>query len=136
MPPLLAALPAIAAAVGIAGTGITTGLEVSGALGGGAPPTPTAPTPTTPNQQQLMQQKALVSQEAPNVVGQTSGLASPSYDSIIAQILAGVTGQPGANAAGAAATGQQFTPANNQPTNAAVNGQPANLSDFVNSFAQ
>ena len=96
---------------------------------------PATPTPTPPNAQQLLQQKAAVSQQEPNVVGATSGLASPSYDSLIAQILAGTVGQPGSNAAGASATGQSFTPANSQPTNAAVNGTEPNLSDFISSFS-
>jgi hypothetical protein len=121
---------------GLASAGVGIGEAVAG---GGAPQTPTptppgAPTPTPPNAAQLMQQKALVSQQEPNVVGATSGAASPEYDSLISQILAGVTGQPGANAAGGAATGQQFTPANSQSTNAAVNGTTPNLSDFINNF--
>jgi hypothetical protein len=136
MPPLIALLPTIAAAVGIAGTGITTGLEVSGALNGpGAPGTPATPAPTPPNAQQLAQQKALVSQQEPNVVGATSGLASQDYVSLISQILAGTVGQPGSRAAGAAATDQNFTPANSQPTNSVVNGQTPNLSDFLSSFS-
>lgn len=128
-------LPALAAIAGLASAGTTIGMDIAGAGGAPNPTAPTTSKPTPPNPQQLLQQKSLVSQQLPNVVGATSGLASPSYDSLIAQILAGVTGQPGANAAGASATGQQFTPANSQPTNAAVSGQPANLSDFINSFA-
>lgn len=125
-------LPVIAAIAGLAGTGISVG-ETLANSGGGAPSptTPTTPAPTPPNAQALAQQKALVSQQTPNVVGATSGLASPGYDSLIAQILAGTLGQPGSTAAGNAATGQNFTPANSQPTNAAVQGQPIQLSDFV-----
>jgi hypothetical protein len=123
-------LPMLAAIAGLAGTGVSIGETVANS-GGGAPTTPTTPTPTPPSAQALAQQKALVSQQLPNVVGATSGLANPSYDSLIAQILSGITGQSGANAAGASATGQQFTAANNQPTNAAVNNQSPNLSDFL-----
>ena len=124
----LAFLPEIAGGAALASTGLNIANQVSGP---GTTPAPTVPGPTPPNAQQLLQQKALVGQQLPNVVGATSGLANPSYDSLIAQILAGVTGQPGANAAGSAATGQQFTPANNQPTNAAINNQQPSISDFL-----
>jgi hypothetical protein len=117
---------------GLAGAGTTIGETIANSGGPGTPATPTTPTPIPPNPQQLLAQRAAVSQQLPNVLSQTSGLASPGYDSLIAQILAGVTGQPGANAAGAAATGQQFSVANSQPTNAAVTGQ-TDLSNFVNS---
>src|SRR6266852_5807498 len=131
----MAATLAIIASIATIGTaGTTIGLDIAGA-GKGGPQTPATPKPTPPDANALAQQKALVSRELPNVVGATSGLASPSYDALMAQILAGVLGQPGATAAGSSATGQQFQPANSQPTNAAVSGQPANLSDFINSFA-
>ena len=127
--------PAIGAASALAGAGTVIGSTIANAVGGPGTPTPTTPTPTPPpDQQQLLQQKQLVSQQLPNVIGATSGLASSSYDSLIAQLLAGVKGQPGANAAGAAATGQQFNAANSQPTNSVVNGQEPNLSDFLSSF--
>lgn len=119
---------------GLAGTGASIGETIANSGGGGKTATPTTPTPTPPNAQALAQQRALVSQQTPNVVGATSGLASPSYDSLIAQILAGTVGQPGSTAAGNAATGQNFTPANAQATNAAVQGQPIALSDFLNNF--
>lgn len=131
----MAGLLGIIASIGsLAGAGTSIGLAAANA-GSGTPTTPATPTPTPPNAQQLLQQKAAVSQQEPNVVGATSGLASPSYDSLIAQILAGTVGQPGSNAAGASATGQSFTPANSQPTNAAVNGTEPNLSDFISSFS-
>lgn len=114
---------------GLAGTGASIGETIANS---GAPKAPATPAPTPPNAQALAQQKALVAQQEPNVVGATSGLASPSYDSMIAQILAGTLGQPGSTAAGNAATGQNFSVANSQPTNAAVQGQPIQLSDFVN----
>jgi hypothetical protein len=133
MPWLLAALPAIAAIGGTAAAGTTIGLDIANA--GNKTVTPTTPAPTPPNAQQLEQQKALISQQLPNIVGATSGLANPSYDALIAQILSGTAGQSGANASAGAATGQAFTPANSQPTNAAVQGQPVNLSDFINSFS-
>lgn len=125
------------AAVGsVAGAGTSIGEAIANS---GAPKTPGAPAPTPPNAEALAQQRAAVAQQEPNVVGATSGLASPSYDSLIAQILSGVLGQPGATAAGNAATfqpgtgqsfQQNFSPANSQPTNAAVQG--TSLSDFVN----
>lgn len=127
MPFLAGLLPLLAGAGSLAGTGIGIANAVSGAP---KPPAPSLPTP--PTTQALGQERALVSQQLPNVVGATSGLASPSYDSLIAQILAGVLGQPGAAAAGASATGQNFSPANSQATNAAVQGTPVQLSDFVN----
>jgi hypothetical protein len=116
------------------GTGIplaaTLGTTIAGAVNQpGAPPAP--PLPTPPNAQAQQNLNARVGQQEPNVVGANSGLASPSYDSLIAQILAGTLGQPGSTAAGASATGQNFTPANSQATNAAVQGTPVNLSDFL-----
>jgi hypothetical protein len=117
---------------GIAGAGTTIGETIANSGGNKAP---TVPAPTPPNASQLAQQRALVAQQTPNVVGATSGLASPGYDSLIAQILAGTLGQPGSTAAGNAATGQNFSPVNAQPTNAAVQGQPIQLSDFVNNFS-
>lgn len=128
MPPLIALLPTLAAIGGLAGTGVSIGEAVANS---GGPPKPVTPVATPPNAQALAQQKALVGQQEPNVVGATSGLASPSYDSLIAQILAGTLGQPGSTAAGNAATGQNFTPANSQATNSAVQGSPIQLSDFL-----
>lgn len=134
-------LPVVAAIAGLASSGVGIGEAIANS-GGQQPTTPAAPTPKPPDAQALAQQRALVAQQYPNVVGATSGLASPSYDSLISQILAGVVGQPGASAAGAAAggfqpgTGQSFSVANSQPTNAAVQGSPIQLSDFVNTSTQ
>lgn len=136
MPPLLAALPTLAAIAGIAGTGVTTGLEVSGALGGGAgaPPPPAAPKP--PDANALLNLKQLTSSADSNTQAQTSGTAGDFFRFIMDQLQAGTTGQPGsAGAAQSTVNGpQQFTPANNQPTNSVVNGQAPNLSDFLSSF--
>lgn len=129
IPAITAAAPAITAATGLG----SLGLGIANAAGGGpsgSPATPPAPTP--PTAQQLAQQRALVQQQLPNVLGATSGLANPAYDSLIAQILAGTIGQPGSTAAGNNAVGQNFSPANSQATNAVVQGQPVQLSDFVN----
>lgn len=124
--------PAIGAIGSIAGAGTSIGEAIANSGSGGAP-SPTAPTgppaPTPPNPQQLLQQKALVSQQLPNLIGQTSGLANPDYDALMAKILSGVLGQPGANAAGTSATAQAFQPANSQPTNQIVNNQVPNLVD-------
>jgi hypothetical protein len=131
--------PAIGAASALAGAGTSIGEAIANS--GGAPKPGAPPPPTPPNAQAQQNLNARVGQQEPNVVGATSGLASPSYESLIAQILAGTFGQPGSTAAGNAATGfttgtgqslnQNFTPANSQPTNAAVQGQPINLSDFL-----
>lgn len=127
MPFLASLIPLLTAAGSLASAGVGIANAVSG------PPTPPAtPGPTPPTAQQLAQQRSAIAQQTPNVVGATSGLASPSYDSLIAQILAGTLGQPGSTAAGASATGQNFSPANSQATNAAVQGTPVQLSDFVN----
>lgn len=134
-PAIIAFLTANAAPIGaaasIATAGTTIGEAIANSGKGATPSTPTAPAVTPPNPQQLLQEKALVGQQLPNVVGATSGLANPSYEALIAQLLAGVTGQPGAQAAGAAATGQNFQPASSQATNAAVNNQPVNLADIT-----
>lgn len=123
---------AIAAIASLASAGAGIGMDIANSVGG-PPKPPTVPPPTPPNAQQLAQQKALVGQQVPNVDAATSGTSSPEYQSLMAQILSGVLGQPGATAAGASATGQQpFSVANSQPTNAAVQGSPVNLSDFIN----
>jgi hypothetical protein len=132
---LAANATAIGAGSALAGAGATIGSTIANDVSG--PPKPGAPAaPTPPNAQALAQQRALVAQQEPNVVGATSGLASPSYDSLISQILAGTLGQPGSTAAGGAATGQNFTAANSQATNAAVQGSPIQLSDFLSTSAQ
>jgi hypothetical protein len=128
MPFLAGLLPLLAGVGSLAGTGLGIASAVENA---GSPAAPAAPAPTPPNAQQLLEQRAAVAQQEPNVISSTSGLASPEYSSLISQILAGVLGEPGANAAGASATGQQsFTPANSQATNSVVRGSPLQLSDF------
>ena len=132
MPFLAALVPALTAIGTIGGLGLGIEQAVSGSGGPPKPGAPTTPAATPPTAQQLAQQRALVEQQVPNISGATSGTASPEYQSLMAQILSGVLGQPGATAAGASATQQPFSVANSQPTNAAVSGQPVNLSDFVN----
>ena len=147
MPPLVAALPVIAAVAGLAGTGVGLGLELSNQPGGATTP---PPTPAVINQEQ-QQEKAAISQQAPNILAQTSGLANPDYVAQLAQLLAGTGGQTGSQGAasqiasqlfglspGTPATpgaGSSFTPAG---TGTANNPAPANsqvqLSDFVNRF--
>lgn len=126
VPLLTAAAPVASAAASLGSLGLGIANAASGPPGIPTPPGPTPPTP-----QQLAQQRALVQQQLPNVLGATSGLANPAYDSLIAQILAGTIGQPGSTASGNNAVGQNFSPANSQATNAAVQGQPVQLSDFV-----
>lgn len=126
-------LPALAAIVGIAGTGVSTGLELSGALGGGGQPqAPAAPTPKPPDTNALMNLKKLVGSADSNTQAQTSGTAGDFYRFIQDQLAAGTLGQPGsAGAAQSTVNGQQpFTPANNQVTNAAVNGTNLTQNDI------
>jgi|SRR5215469_16930733 len=125
----------IGAAASIAGAGTSIGEAIANSGGHPNAPTPQTPGPTPPNTQQLAQQRALVSQQLPNLVSATGGTASPEYDALMAQILSGVIGQPGAAQSAGQAVGQNFTPANSQPTNAAVSGGNVNLSDFLNSFS-
>jgi hypothetical protein len=153
MPPLLAALPLIAAIGGLAGTGVGLGLELSNKPG--APKTvPETPAQIGTNQNQI---KAAVSQEDPNILAQTSGLANPDYVAQISQLLAGTGGQTGSTGAardaaaqafglpsisGGGGTGpvrppatpgsQQFVPAGQSPS--ADSQTPVQLSDFVNRF--
>src|SRR5580692_3597672 len=131
--PLAAFLAANAGAIGagasIAGAGTSIGEAIANS---GGPPKPGAlPGPTPPTAGQLQTERGLVSQQLPNVIGATSGLANPEYASLMAQILAGTLGQPGSTAAGNAATGQNsssFTPTGtNQATNAAIQGSPIQL---------
>lgn len=130
---LAADLPALAAVGSLAGAGVGIGETVANA--GNKLPTVATPQPTPPSANQLLQQREAVASQVPNEQASGSGTLSPDFESIMAQILAGTIGQPGSTAAGQSATGQQFQTANNQPTNAAVNGQPVNLSDFINSFS-
>jgi hypothetical protein len=127
MPQLLALIPILAGAGGLA----TTGLSIANAVGG-APKPPTAPLPKPPDAQAQQNLNARVAQQEPNLQASGSGDLSPAYTSLIAQILAGTLGQPGSTAAGNAATGQNFSPVNAQPTNAAVTGGDIGLSNFLN----
>lgn len=151
MPWFIAALPAIAAATSIGATGVGLGLELSNQPGGAPKAAP--PTPAVINAEQN-QEKAAISQQAPNILAQTSGLANPDYIAQISQLLANTGGQTGsAGAAGqvvkqlfglsggstspatsGGATGN-FTPASSSPTpNPAGANSPVNLSDFLNRF--
>ncbi len=137
MPQLLALIPILAGAGGLA----STGLGIANAVGG-APKPPAIPPPTPPNAQALAQQNSLIARQDPNLQASGSGELSPQYRALVDQILAGVFGQPGATAGANAVTGftpgtgqslnQNFSPVNAQPTNAAVQGQPIQLSDFLN----
>lgn len=151
MPPLLALLPVIAGIDGLAATGIGLGETLSNQPGK-APATATPTGPTAAQQTATINaEKAAVSQQAPNVISDTSGLANPDYIKSITQLLAGTAGTTGSNGAatqainsafglpGGGSPGTQntstsnFTPAGVNPNpNAAA--QPVQLSDFVNSF--
>jgi hypothetical protein len=155
MPPLLAALPLIAAIGGLAGTGVGLGLELSNQPGSPAPTTPNAGATAATNNANMQAEKAAISQQTPNVNAATSGLANPDYVAQIAQLLAGTAGNPGSQGAaqqsiaqafglpGGSGTGgttpgqgtstSNFTPAGANPSPAAQNN-PVNLSDFVTRF--
>jgi len=156
MPPaLIAILPTIAAITGIAGTGVGLGLELSNQPGS---PKPASVTPPTPAQQSATQQqeKALISQQAPNVLSQTSGLTNPDYVAQISQLLSGTAGQSGSSGAAQQAIAQAFglppsifsgtggpTPAvsgfkpagsGSNTTGSNASTQPVALADFVNQY--
>jgi hypothetical protein len=131
----------------------TTGFELANQPGAPKP----AP-PPTPAQISTLQnsEKASISQQAPNVLSQTSGLVTPDYVAQISQLLAGTGGQtgstgaardvvsqlfglsPGAITNGGASGGGTgtFTPTSSAASNANTenNNSPTNLSDFVNRF--
>jgi hypothetical protein len=149
MPPVLAALPLIAAVASIAGTGVGLGLELSNS--GGSTPKPVPPSPATINQNQQAI-KASIGQEAPNVISSTSGLANPDYVAQISQLLAGTGGQTGStgaarqvaaqlfglnsgsvNPSGAAPT-PSFTPAGTGQNPGPEASSPVQLTDFIQRF--
>ena len=114
---------------GLAGTGASIGETIANS---GTPKPPTAPVTPPPNAQQLLQQRQVVGTQDSNLQESGSGDLGSNFLAQMAPYLAGISGQPGANAAGAAGAGQAFSAANSQPTNAAVNNQQVNLSDFIN----
>lgn len=145
-------LPLIAAAVTIGGTGTTVGLDIANS--GGSKPAPIAPpTPAVINAEQN-QEKAVISQQAPNILAQTSGLANPDYVATISQLLSNTGGQTGSAGAagdvikqlfglsagspsplGSGGSTGSFTPASSaQGSNPNAGSSPVNLSDFVNRF--
>lgn len=163
MPPLLAALPAIAAIAGIGAAGTTIGLDIANS--GGGTPAPTATTSAAPTPAQLAStlaaQKAAVAQQLPTEEGLTSGFANPGYYAQQGGLAAGVAGQPGGagaslqaveqalglppgslsglgNLTGGGATAaiaKPFKPVGSGQTNAgAFPNDPTALSDFVRSF--
>lgn len=113
------------------GAAASAGLGIANAVSG-TPKAPTVPGPTPPNPQQLLQQRQAVSAQDSNLQEAGSGDLGANFLAQIAPNLAGISGQPGANAAGSFGANQNWTPANSQPINAAVQGQPFNLSDFIN----
>jgi hypothetical protein len=155
MPPLLAALPLIAAIGGLAGTGVGLGLELSNRPGTPKATTADAGATAATNNANLQAEKAAISQQTPNVNAATSGLANPDYVASISQLLAGTAGNPGSTGAaqqaiaqafglpggsgtggttpGQATSTSNFTPAGANPNPAAQN-QPTNLSEFVQRF--
>jgi hypothetical protein len=146
-------LPIIAAIAGLAGTGVGVGLDIADASGNktpATPATPATPTSTGPTQQQLSQLKSAISAQAPNVIGETSGLANPEYVAQMSQLLAGTSNSPGSTGQAQSVIQSLFggapqgpTPAQNQPFQATGTGTQtgppsvgagAGLSDFVNQF--
>jgi len=157
MPPVLAALPLIAAIGGIASAGTTIGLDLANSGGPSTPkPTPTGPTPSQQQQTQL-QEKAAVSEQLPTVEGLTSGFANPEYYAQQGALTSGAASQPGGQNAAMAAveqafglppgslsgttsasaggTPKKFTPAGSGGTNqGAFPTGTTDLSEFVNTF--
>jgi hypothetical protein len=161
MPPIIAALPVIAAIAGIGAAGTTIGLDVANA-GGPSMPKPVPPAGPTPAQQQAdaAQKTAAVGQQLPTIEGLTSGFANPDYygqQGALAAGVAGESGGPGAAASavekafglppgtlsgvsggtggGAPGTPQKFTPAGTGGTNqGAFPPGETDLSSFVNTF--
>jgi hypothetical protein len=98
MPPILGIAGLLPALIGAGVTGVTTGLEASGAIGGGG-----GPSQATQQQEQLTQQEAAQKQQqqqlqqtfksfAPDAQAQTGGSLS---DSSFASLVAELAGQPG-----------------------------------------
>lgn len=160
MPPLIAALPAIAAIASIGAAGTTIGLDLANS-GGPSTPKPVPPTGPTPAQQQqdAAQKTAAVSQQLPTIEGLTSGYANPEYYGQQGALAAGVAGQSGGTGAAAAAVEKAFglppgtlsastgggggapgTPQNFKPAGTGGTNQGAfptgstDLSEFVNTF--
>jgi hypothetical protein len=150
MPFTLALLASLA---GLAASGVGLGETLANRPSAPKMPTmPTAPPAPTPAQQAQLTntQKSLIGQQLPNLQAAGSGSLSPSYEAQIAQLLAGIGGQPGANSAANSAVSQAFglnnlpgapkgfTPAGSAPSTAAgaFPTSPVNLTEFVNSFLQ
>lgn len=125
----------------------TTGYELSKG-------TPSTPKPQPPSAAQINtlqnQEKAAISQQAPNVLAQTGGLANPDYVAQISQLLAGTGGQTGSTGAArdvvsqlfglspgavtGGAGGSNFAPAGSAPSASSAPSSETNLSDFVGRF--
>jgi hypothetical protein len=162
MPPIIAALPLIAAIGGIASAGTTIGLDLANS-GGPSTPKPVPPTGPTPAQQQAdaAQKTAAVGQQLPTIEGLTSGYANPEYYGQQGALAAGVAGESGGTGAAASAvekafglppgtlsgvtggggggrasgTPSKFTPAGTGGTNqGAFPTGETDLSSFVNTF--
>jgi hypothetical protein len=150
MPPIIAALPVIAAIAGIGAAGTGIGLELSNQPGAPKPTPPPTPAVIGADQNQI---KAAVSQQDPNILSATSGLANPDYVAQISQLLAGTGGQTGSTGAarqavnqvfglnpstitggGGAPSSPQFTPAGTGTTPASDPNAPTNLSEFLQRF--
>jgi hypothetical protein len=141
MPPLIAALPAIAAIASIAGTGVTVGETLANQPGAPKPPA-AAPGPTPAQQAQTRaQQQAAVTENLPTFEAETMGAANPAYYAMLSALSSGVAGQPGGQNAAQRAVAQSFgfpalptlTPSTST-SNTSVPPTPTALSDFVNSF--
>lgn len=139
MPPLLAALPAIASIAGLAGTGV--GLAESIKSGDQSKDAAASQTSALQAQQQQAQQLAtqqqnqqrqqLASQQAPNILSATSGLAVPDY--LLSALTSSAGPSPGLQSVlnsnfGSGAS--QFQPAGLSGGSASAT-TPANLSDLT-----
>jgi hypothetical protein len=144
-------LPALAAIIGIAGTGASIGMGINSSIDNSNfqnqqlaaqqaaaknQSTVTPPTPAGPSQGSLQQ---VIGQTANDLVSNTSGLANPDYYGTLAPIFSGQAGQTNTPSAlsqvmknlfggSNSTTNQSFTPAGTTP--GPETGQ-INLSDFV-----
>ncbi len=153
--PIASTLALIGTIVGLGATGTELGMSLANRPG--TPKTPT--TPAAPAQQSQAsqdatqnQQKALINQQLPDILSNTSGLVNPEYAKQMAELLSGTAGQSGATGAASSAVSSafglpsfggaggkgDFVPAGagnaNSGGSANASTNPVALSDFLNSY--
>jgi hypothetical protein len=144
-------LAIIASIAGLAGTGISVGETLANRPSAPKTPpaTPATPATQTPAQQsqQLATERGIISQQLPNILSETSGLANPGYVEQVATLLSGQGGAPGSTGAAQQAVNSAFgfnqlpgTPKSFTPAGAGGSsgtnpvGADTGLSDFVKGF--